>query len=48
MKDTCALVDSNMSEEDVPPIAALFVVIFDQKVGYVQYNKHAQNPFDEC
>jgi hypothetical protein len=37
-----------MSESDVPRIAALFVVVFDQKVGYVQYFKRIQNTIDEC
>ena len=37
-----------MSEGDVPPIAALFVVVFDQKVGYVQHHKHMQNRIDAC
>ena len=35
-----------MSQEDAPPIAALFVVVFDQKVGYVHRNSPSQTIAD--
>ena len=35
-----------MSQEDIPAIVALFVVVFDQKVGYVYYNDHRQSTAD--